>query len=843
MSKYGGQAAAAGVEGYKSGYSFQDKARVTHQKARLREEQIEEAKTKNNLMDVAYQDAMGYGAEPTQEQKLTTQVQELEARVSKTNGGIMNNDINELAMQNNPKDREQYVRSLQTKFKTNPEVYKALGIQNPQTMGILNPADSRDREWMENTLMAKGQNVKREDYGDNWDDMITETMAAYPAIKADGAIVDLNGLSVATGAASMATPQYNKVMEKNRNELQARWDRDMQNTENAMTADLGGKGAGGDGYVDRPDKPLEDPTEAVFEARNKAFNEGTADIEKTQEAERSSVKDMIANIETGNSKDPYKQGKNKNGYETKYQFRFEKATDAGTDIAKRMGVTPDQIRNSPELQEKMMDIYMEDNAKALEKKGHEASAYNIWLAHNQGAGGANAILTGKLTDTIRRNIRNQGVKGDTDEELINNYHNKFKSKMADTPNGKKVITDTINKEVSSNKGQPLNDMRMRKIYALLGRNYPKDPNEATAKMKNYDFLSERVGEKQAMEAVFGSTGSPGRMEKAIKFLRTLEPGTKEYKAQENYIKKLGRSGTASKFDRDEAITANKKLDAKGTENWTKEDKTDYASNNEVIQGYDKTAKEQNREADRADRVRADDMLIESATEVEESRRTGKPLSATTREKLKSAEQIKRAAQTDLAKADDKKLEEMNGKRRAANSTASFINRITDGDLAKDYDKDIVANPISWVQNLFGSENEKTQSALQKKATAAIKANTRLGIIQANYIKSMSGTAASDAERQFLTEIMMGNSWGDETALMTAITEFYDSQVEDIQDYNIAVSPAQEHRAKQVDRIRRDSRTEKEGTHAIGGEYKGQKIINKSKDGKTLKLADGSEVKV
>jgi len=841
-SMYGGQGANAAVKGYQQGYKFQQDSETAMQEAQLRSEKIKQAGLDNELREMSVDNVR---------LKQQEEIKTLQKAQTTTNSTIVKSDINNITLQSDSKDREQFIGTLQTKFKTNPEIYKMLGIKNPQTMSILNPRDSKDREWMESTLIKEG--LKVEDYGDNWDAMITETMDAYPAMKADGAIVDLNGLSAATGSAVMATPQYNKIMEKNRNELKARQENSLVNMENAMKADLGGEGSQVP-YNERADKPLTDPTAKTFEDRNKLMAMGDdvpeeeradmtdediankrayEDIEKTSQAASASFKEVRALMdghETGNSKSYTAKNKNTGAY-GRYQFMPQTMAS----LQKRLGLERTDTPSSTD-QDAMYEELVNEHRNDLKSIGAPDTAENLYALHQLGGPTGKNYLKGNITPKVISSMKNQfsakKTDGKSDQEIVNMWEKRFAN------GGGGTVTQQITNEIKSSgdNGQPLNDMRMRKIYALLGKSYPKDPNEATVKMKNFDFLSEKVGEKQAMEAIFGSTGSPGRMEKAIKFLRTLEPGTKEYKAQENYIKKLGRSGTASKFDRDEAITANKKLDAKGTENWTKEDKTDYASNNEVIQGYDKTAKEQNREADRADRVRADDMLIESATEVEESRRTGKPLSATTREKLKSAEQIKRAAQTDLAKADDKKLEEMNGKRRAANSTASFINRVTDGDLAKDYDKDIVANPISWVQNLFGSENEKTQSALQKKATAAIKANTRLGIIQANYIKSMSGTAASDAERQFLTEIMMGDSWGDETALMTAITEFYDSQVEDIQDYNIAVSPAQEHRAKQVDRIRRDSRTEKEGspdTWSYGDPLpSGYKVQSRTVDGTT-----------
>ena len=148
-----------------------------------------------------------------------------------------------------------------------------------------------------------------------------------------------------------------------------------------------------------------------------------------------SVKDMIAGVETSfgaNDAKAYSQGKNSSGYEGKYQFRYRDSKDAGWDIAVALGIDP-KAPKSPEEQEAIMDEYLRRNSESLSKKGIEVTPYNLWLAHNQGVAGANAILTGKLTDTIRRNIKNQGVKGNTDAELIANYHNKFQSKFVGKP--------------------------------------------------------------------------------------------------------------------------------------------------------------------------------------------------------------------------------------------------------------------------------------------------------------------------------------------------------------------------------------------------------------------------
>lgn len=148
-------------------------------------------------------------------------------------------------------------------------------------------------------------------------------------------------------------------------------------------------------------------------------------------SEFKSVKDAIANVETRHgaaSDKAYSQGKNSSGYEGKYQFRYRDKNDAGYDIATKLDIDP-KAPKTPKQQEAIMDEFLKRNANRLTKKGIEPTPYNLWLAHNQGVSGAAAILRGKLTKTIRRNIRNQGVSGTTDDELIKNYHKKFKGKF------------------------------------------------------------------------------------------------------------------------------------------------------------------------------------------------------------------------------------------------------------------------------------------------------------------------------------------------------------------------------------------------------------------------------
>jgi hypothetical protein len=139
-------------------------------------------------------------------------------------------------------------------------------------------------------------------------------------------------------------------------------------------------------------------------------------------------KSFLASLGKVESSNNYYARPNSSGYEGKYQFRFRKGDD-GTKYLSRLGITREQWRKSPQLQEKMMRTVLKDYDSQLKSKGIPVNNWTRWLRHNQGLGGAKAMLRGKLSRVIRRNIRNQGVKGSTDAELIANYTKKFKRRF------------------------------------------------------------------------------------------------------------------------------------------------------------------------------------------------------------------------------------------------------------------------------------------------------------------------------------------------------------------------------------------------------------------------------
>ena len=73
--------------------------------------------------------------------------------------------------------------------------------------------------------------------------------------------------------------------------------------------------------------------------------------------------------------------------------------------AKKLGI-PKHLWKRPYNQEKIFRAIMKANIKSLKKRGYEISAFTLYAAHQQGAGGFNAIMKGKkLTKKLEKNLR------------------------------------------------------------------------------------------------------------------------------------------------------------------------------------------------------------------------------------------------------------------------------------------------------------------------------------------------------------------------------------------------------------------------------------------------------
>jgi len=98
------------------------------------------------------------------------------------------------------------------------------------------------------------------------------------------------------------------------------------------------------------------------------------------------------------------------------------------------------------------------------------------------------------------------------------------------------------------------------------------------------------------------------------------------------------------------------------------------------------------------------------------------------------------------------------------NTATNLDRIlsTGGE---EVTKGVYDNSLTWANKVLGADSEQ--------ALKNVDFNTRSGMMLVNFIKSISGTAVSDAERAMLTNIMLGGDLSDETYVRQALKSFSD----------------------------------------------------------------------
>lgn len=84
--------------------------------------------------------------------------------------------------------------------------------------------------------------------------------------------------------------------------------------------------------------------------------------------------------------------------------------------------------------------YAVDNAKALDAAGHWLDDGVVYLAHQQGLGGAQQILGGKVSAKIRRNIDNNGGRGKTPAQFREYWANKIRQRGSKSiPQGAQLV--------------------------------------------------------------------------------------------------------------------------------------------------------------------------------------------------------------------------------------------------------------------------------------------------------------------------------------------------------------------------------------------------------------------
>ena len=391
----------------------------------------------------------------------------------------------------------------------------------------------------------------------------------------------------------------------------------------------------------------------------------------------------------------------------------------------------------------------------------------------------------------------------------------------------KGVASQVSDYIRSSGGAPLDDMRMRKIYALLGKNYPRDPNEPTAMMKNFEFLSDMVGPDKALDAVFGVESDEdefgrSRVGKTLKDAMEAKArgDMEQYEILMDAAKKQANKETATQYGYNKAMDKKYELDQIAKErDLTEAEQVEYKSALETIENYEKTASQQTRDANLKMQNQAHEMANKHANEIAEARKTGKEITAEAIGDLKRAQQMYRASGDKLSIAADKKiLEPMRANQEAAIEIDSVMNRLDKGDL-KPMRKGIVDNAIQMLGTKV-SENLIPESR-KETIEANIKAGSVLGYLQATLIRAMSGTAASEAEVKRLQNVMQGAEWNQEWALKAALKEFRDGLIrrQNTLSNQLSVSPYDAYRLTQMNAPNRVSKTKKENrpSRTINGE--------------------------
>ena len=103
-------------------------------------------------------------------------------------------------------------------------------------------------------------------------------------------------------------------------------------------------------------------------------------------------------------------------------------------------------------------------------------------------------------------------------------------------------------------------------------------------------------------------------------------------------------------------------------------------------------------------------------------------------------------------------------------TVNNIDKAFNIDRKTPVTKGIIDNTITFLNKITGNENEQ--------AFENVKWDTRAGKILASFVKDMSGTAVSESERAFLTELLTGGKLADESYVIEKMKEFRASMVDE-----------------------------------------------------------------
>lgn len=140
------------------------------------------------------------------------------------------------------------------------------------------------------------------------------------------------------------------------------------------------------------------------------------------------------------------------------------------------------------------------------------------------------------------------------------------------------------------------------------------------------------------------------------------------------------------------------------------------------------------------------------------------------ETLQKAKNIQDQILADLSETEKAKVKKTEALVETNYNTAAGVDRILtkylEGDTEDIVDADAIASAKTWVNKNLGNEVQKSLKKVQF--------DTEAGMLLAGYIKELSGTAASDAEVQRLTNVFLAGKYTDEVYIKASMEAFRDS---------------------------------------------------------------------
>ena len=140
------------------------------------------------------------------------------------------------------------------------------------------------------------------------------------------------------------------------------------------------------------------------------------DIKSSGSSSISSFLNKLGEVE---SRGNYYASQKNGSYKGKYQFNEKSANE----FLNKIGKSWDEYLHDPSVQDKVVKLEIERNAKILSASKIPITELTSWVAHNLGATGATRILSGKATRNDMYRLRNQA--GMSANSTVNDYLKKY----------------------------------------------------------------------------------------------------------------------------------------------------------------------------------------------------------------------------------------------------------------------------------------------------------------------------------------------------------------------------------------------------------------------------------